>query len=313
MSSTRYVGRHGSARHARPRLSLPPLGGAGVGRTAAKSVAGVGIVLGCGAFVIAPSSAVGSAGGDGSAALGVQQSTASELLADRDATAPSSSRSAQRGAPAAVSAPSSTGSDQSSAGQLGIEAVAKPKPKPEPTSESKSESPEDEPTESKSESTEDESSEPSSESTEPVEERTGSTESSASRSSSRSADSGEESSSGSPQTGNYGAEASALGLGPNAQSVYSAVRSQFPDMTNIGGYRAGDGGDHGSGKAVDVMVTGARGDQVAAWLQQNASSLNIKYVIWKQRIWHPGGSWESMADRGDPTQNHFDHVHVSVN
>ncbi|HIZ97557.1 MAG TPA: hypothetical protein H9805_03140 [Candidatus Janibacter merdipullorum] len=61
------------------------------------------------------------------------------------------------------------------------------------------------------------------------------------------------------------------------------------------------------------MVTGSRGDQIAAWLQQNASSLNIKYVIWKQRIWHPGGGWEPMEDRGDPTQNHFDHVHVSVN
>lgn len=81
-------------------------------------------------------------------------------------------------------------------------------------------------------------------------------------------------------------------------------------MTNIGGYRAGDPGDHGSGKAVDIMVTGSRGDQVASWLQQNAGRL---YIIWKQRIWHPGGSWESMSDRGDATQNHFDHVHVSVN
>ena len=91
------------------------------------------------------------------------------------------------------------------------------------------------------------------------------------------------------------------------------MRTQFPDMTNIGGYRAGDPGDHGSGNAVDIMVTGARGDQVAAWLQSNAGSLNIKYIIWQQRIWMPGGSWKPMEDRGDPTQNHFDHVHVSVN
>ena len=104
----------------------------------------------------------------------------------------------------------------------------------------------------------------------------------------------------------------ALGLGPNAQKVYSAVRTQFPDMTNIGGYRAGDPGDHGSGNAVDIMVTGSRGDQVASWLQANAGQLNIKYIIWKQRIWMPGGSWKPMEDRGDPTQNHFDHVHVSL-
>lgn len=309
MSSSRYVGRHGGARRARPRLTLPSVGGAGVGRTAAKSVAGVGIVLGCGAFVIAPTSAVGSSGA-GSGALGVQ-SSASDLLADRDATASGSSRSVQRSAPVAVSAPSGTkGADQDSVGELGVDAVAKPKPRPTPKPVVKDEP---EPVE---ESTE-ESTDESSDTTEGSEETARSSETDTSRSSSRSDSSAESSTDGSgtggaPSTDNYGAEASALGLGPNAQGVYSAVRTQFPDMTDIGGYRAGDGGDHGSGNAVDVMVSGARGDQVAAWLQQNAGRLNITYVIWKQRIWTPGGSWKPMEDRGDPTQNHFDHVHVSV-
>ncbi|HCE60779.1 MAG TPA: hypothetical protein DER11_05185 [Janibacter terrae] len=117
---------------------------------------------------------------------------------------------------------------------------------------------------------------------------------------------------GSVTTSNYASEAAGLGLGPNAQKVYSAVRTQFPDMTDIGGYRAGDPGDHGSGRAVDIMVTGARGDQVNAWLQQHAGELNITYIIWQQRIWYPNGSSNMMEDRGDPTQNHYDHVHVSV-
>lgn len=306
MSSSRYVGRHGSARRARPRLTLPSVGGAGVGRTAAKSVAGVGIVLGCGAFVIAPTSAIGASGA-ASGALGVQQSSASDLLADRDASSGDASRSAQRSAPVAVSAPSGAkGADQGSVGELGVDAVAKPKPKPKP-----------EPVEKDEPEPVEESTEESTAGADDAEDETTATprpsETSASRSSDRAESPSTGGSGGAPSTGNYAAEASGLGLGPNAQGVYSAVRTQFPDMTNIGGYRAGDGGDHGSGNAVDVMVTGSRGDQVAAWLQQNAGSLNIKYIIWKQRIWHPGGTWEPMEDRGDPTQNHFDHVHVSVN
>lgn len=309
MSSSRYVSRHAPAR--RTRLSLPSIGGAGVARTAAKSVAGVGIVLGSGAFVIAPTSAIGSADADRSAALGAQQSVADDLLAERSGDT-GSSRAAQRSSPVAISAPSTAkGADEASAGELDVDAVAKPKPKPKAdpaeekaTAEAEGEStpaPEtEETTPAAPEATDSEQPEEASH-TEAAESSESSTESS------------ESSDGGAPETGNYAAEAAEAGLGPNAQQVYSAVRTEFPDMSDIGGYRAGDSGDHGSGNAVDVMVSGSRGDQVAAWVQQNAGSLNVKYVIWKQRIWHPGGGWEPMADRGDPTQNHFDHVHISVN
>ncbi|WP_372509255.1 hypothetical protein [Actinomadura madurae] len=41
--------------------------------------------------------------------------------------------------------------------------------------------------------------------------------------------------------------------------------------------------------------------------------LGISYVIWKQRIWNVrGGGWRPMEDRGSITQNHYDHVHISV-
>jgi hypothetical protein len=104
-----------------------------------------------------------------------------------------------------------------------------------------------------------------------------------------------------------------LGLTANAAAVCSAARSLF-GISNIGGYRAGDWGDHGSGQAVDVMTSDfAQGDAVAAFFQEHAAEFNIKYLIWKQRYWAPGGSWSLMEDRGSPTQNHMDHVHVSVN
>jgi hypothetical protein len=37
-------------------------------------------------------------------------------------------------------------------------------------------------------------------------------------------------------------------------------------------------------------------------------------VIWRQRIYDMRGSggWRQMEDRGSVTQNHYDHVHVSV-
>ena len=101
---------------------------------------------------------------------------------------------------------------------------------------------------------------------------------------------------------------------PAAAAVYSAVRSTF-GITNIGGMRPGDWGDHGTGHAIDVMITSSgQGDAVANYILANAGAFGIKYVIWQQRIWMPStGSWKLMEDRGSPTQNHMDHVHISVN
>ena len=101
------------------------------------------------------------------------------------------------------------------------------------------------------------------------------------------------------------------GMSPNAVAVANAVRAEFGDLT-MGGYRAGDPGDHGSGNAVDVMCSSAQGDAIADYLMSRAGELNIKYLIWEQRRWAPGGSWEMMEDRGSATANHYDHVHVSV-
>lgn len=106
---------------------------------------------------------------------------------------------------------------------------------------------------------------------------------------------------------------SGLGLSPNAIGVCSAARSLF-GITSIGGFRAGDWGDHGSGRAVDVMTSSfGQGDAVAEFFQAHAGEFGIKYIIWKQRYWAPGGGWSMMEDRGSPTQNHMDHVHISVN
>ncbi|MQY09159.1 coiled-coil domain-containing protein [Actinomadura macrotermitis] len=103
-----------------------------------------------------------------------------------------------------------------------------------------------------------------------------------------------------------------------------AIDGRFGPFPAIGCARPGDPQDHGSGRACDFMESTAgrmpsasaqaHGDQVAAYVIANASRLGIKYVIWKQRIYDMRGSggWKPMENRGGITQNHFDHVHVSV-
>ncbi len=58
------------------------------------------------------------------------------------------------------------------------------------------------------------------------------------------------------------------------------------------------------------MVDRGTGDALAACALANKDALGITYVIWRQRI-NYGSGWEAMEDRGDPTANHMDHVHVS--
>ena len=93
-------------------------------------------------------------------------------------------------------------------------------------------------------------------------------------------------------------------------------------ITSFSGYRPGDPGDHGKGLAIDFMVpvSSALGDQVAEYAIQNMASRGISYVIWKQRFYArfpskygPAYTWNPMPDRGSVTENHYDHVHVSMN
>lgn len=102
------------------------------------------------------------------------------------------------------------------------------------------------------------------------------------------------------------------GLRPDTVKVYRAVCDKFPDILRYGG-TAGRG-EHGTGQALDIMVSGARGTEVATFLMENRAKLGIEYLIYQQRIWRPAtsGGWRGMSDRGSATANHFDHVHVTT-
>lgn len=105
-------------------------------------------------------------------------------------------------------------------------------------------------------------------------------------------------------------------LTSKARGVYRAVCAAYGDsVSSFGGYRAGDDGDHGSGRAVDIMVSGEPGWAIARYVQAHARDLGVSYVIYRQQIWmagNPASQWKLMEDRGSTTANHYDHVHVSV-
>jgi hypothetical protein len=104
------------------------------------------------------------------------------------------------------------------------------------------------------------------------------------------------------------------GTTPNADMVYRAVCNAFPELTSYGGYDPH--GEHADGRAYDFMVSSSSlGNAIAEFVRANASQLNVRTIIWAQRIWTPeraGEGWRSMSDRGSATANHYTHVHVSV-
>ncbi len=111
------------------------------------------------------------------------------------------------------------------------------------------------------------------------------------------------------------------GLQPQTAAFKEEVAKLY-GITSFSGYRPGDPGDHGKGLAIDFMVpvSSALGDQVAEYAIQNMASRGINYIIWKQRFYAPYPSkygpaytWNPMPDRGSITENHYDHVHVSMN
>jgi hypothetical protein len=106
------------------------------------------------------------------------------------------------------------------------------------------------------------------------------------------------------------------GLTPDAIRVHRAVCAKFPSVTGYGGLRAGDtGSEHATGHALDIMISGAAGQEIADWLHANYKALGISQLIWQQHIWtvqRSSEGWRAMPDRGSITANHYDHVHVSV-
>ncbi|MET7466803.1 hypothetical protein [Nonomuraea sp. NPDC005501] len=109
---------------------------------------------------------------------------------------------------------------------------------------------------------------------------------------------------------------------PRTQAMRALVQKNFSLPFTVGCFRSGSSGEHPLGRACDFMMSSggtmpsaanqALGDRLAAWALANKAKLGVKYVIWRQRI-NQGSGWSAMSDRGSITENHFDHVHISMN
>jgi hypothetical protein len=105
------------------------------------------------------------------------------------------------------------------------------------------------------------------------------------------------------------------GLTKDAIRVHRAVCALFSGVSGWGG-RTGSGGEHSTGQALDIMIPNSSvGQAIANYVRANAKALGVSEVIWSQHIWtvqRSGEGWRAMSDRGSPTANHYDHVHVTV-
>ena len=133
-------------------------------------------------------------------------------------------------------------------------------------------------------------------------------------------------------------------LRPRALNIYNLVRTRAncgtikPPVCVHGyeGWRPSDPvPDHPDGRAIDLNIADPMGQtpandqtafgwQLARWLQTNARTLHIDYIIWQARIWSTARSSEGWRDycatgscgpygaTTNPTALHMDHIHVSV-
>lgn len=103
------------------------------------------------------------------------------------------------------------------------------------------------------------------------------------------------------------------GVSSYIKLVHAAVCANFPSISSYGTFR--DDGEHGQGRAIDVMVSGELGWEIAEFLRDNYAALGIEYIIYAQKIWsveRSGEGWRGMENRGSATANHYDHVHVTT-
>jgi len=119
-------------------------------------------------------------------------------------------------------------------------------------------------------------------------------------------------------------------LTPRTRQMRDLIIEKFgrnDENGGVGCYRPNGGwvvGEHPKGRACDFMVNPngqmptpeqqAHGQAIADWAVEHAEDLGIMYVIWRQEIWdiRRNNGWRPMADRGSITENHYDHVHISM-
>lgn len=105
------------------------------------------------------------------------------------------------------------------------------------------------------------------------------------------------------------------------QRIAWHIWDNYPAIKTMYGWRRDVTPDHPAGRAVDVMIPSYKtntelGWAIANYFKSNAKEFNVSYVIYQQKIWSVARSkegWRAMANRGNDTANHYDHVHINTN
>ncbi|WP_109561080.1 glycoside hydrolase [Mycolicibacter engbaekii] len=92
-----------------------------------------------------------------------------------------------------------------------------------------------------------------------------------------------------------------------------SISDAFPQISQIGGVRSDALRWHPNGLALDVMIPNptsaagiALGDEIVAYVMENAERFGLQDAIWRGVYYTPGGG----AQRGG--YGHYDHVHVTT-
>jgi hypothetical protein len=114
---------------------------------------------------------------------------------------------------------------------------------------------------------------------------------------------------------------------PSMQQFLDAVVPIFGQGLGIGCYRDQEDGEHPLGRACDFIMQRPlnhmptqqyleHGWAFVNYCIAHAGELKLRYIIWQKQIWQVGIGWREYT-RYDPygnlQQNHYDHVHVTVN
>ena len=126
------------------------------------------------------------------------------------------------------------------------------------------------------------------------------------------------------QTGNYsdgpawnGGRSCSGGLKPGARARGDQIAAKF-GVADVQGYACRPNtanksqlSMHGTGRALDIMVKGAKGDTIANYIVQNANALGFQLVIWNRTLWKvtPDGGSSRAYSGPNP---HTDHVHAEL-
>lgn len=109
----------------------------------------------------------------------------------------------------------------------------------------------------------------------------------------------------------------------NTIKVGRVIRALWPTLGangNGNSWRVPDGPmEHNSGVAIDLGLGDytdpeqiRHAQDATDYLMKNASALNVRYVLWDNKLWYPNGDVVNYGSTGGASDQHIDHLHINT-